>query len=94
MKFDSERDAAGVPRDCQHMGFSATEMGRLASEGAYQLKENKMDEKLMGVIRHVLTAVGAMLVYAGYTDDATWVTTMGAIMTMVPFMWSWMSKDA
>lgn len=74
-------------------GLSLAELEALAAEGRI-LKENEMDEKLMGVVRHVLTAVGAVVVYLGYTDDATWVTTMGAIMTMVPFVWSWMSKSA
>ena len=91
-RFDSEQDAAGVPRDCQHMGFSATEMGHLASEGAYQLTENKMDDKMMGVVRHFLTAFGGLFVYMGYTDDATWVMVSGALATMVGFTWSWMAK--
>jgi hypothetical protein len=93
-KFDSERDAVGVPRDCQHMGFSATEMGRLASEAAYQLTENRMmdDEKFMGVVRHVLTAVGAVFAYTGWTDDATWAMVSGSIATMIGFLWSWMAK--
>jgi hypothetical protein len=51
-----------------------------------------MDEKVMGVVRHVLTAVGAVVTYMGWTDDATWVTVMGSLMTMLPFMWSWISK--
>ena len=92
-RFDSEQDAAGVPRDCQHMGFSATEMGRLASESAYQLTENKMmDDKMMGVVRHFLTAFGGLFVYMGYTDDATWVMVSGAVATMIGFGWSWMAK--
>lgn len=75
------------------MGFSALEMGRLASEGAYQLTERRMmDDKMMGVVRHVLTAVGAWLVYMGYTDDGTWTMVAGAMATMFSFAWSWMSK--
>ena len=76
------------------MGFSATEMGRLASEGAYQLTENKMmmDDKAMGVVRHFLTAFGGLFVYMGYTDDATWVMVSGALATMIGFTWSWMAK--
>ena len=77
-----------------HMGFAAGDFAALATEGAYQRMEKKMDEKLMGVVRHVLTAVGAVIVYVGYTDEATWTTTMGALMTMVPFIWSWMSKES
>ena len=92
-KFDSQRDVAGVPRDCQHMGFSGLEMGRLASEGMYQLTENKMiDDKMMGVVRHFLTAFGGLFVYMGYTDDATWIMVSGAVATMIGFAWSWMVK--
>lgn len=89
--LDSAHDAAGVPRDCQFMGLAASEMGRLASEAAY-LTERNMDEKKLGVIRHVLTAAGAVMVYMGWTDDATWTTVMGSLMVMVPMVWSWMSK--
>jgi hypothetical protein len=94
-KFDSERDAVGVPRDCQHMGFSATEMGRLASEGAYQLTERKMEismDKWVGLIRHAMGTLGMYLVMTGTVDEATWTTVVGAVMTMVPFAWSWVSK--
>jgi homoserine kinase len=77
------------------MGLTGSElMGALATEGAIKLMERKMDDKLMGVIRHVLTAVGAMFVYAGYTDDATWVTVSGSLATLIGFAWSWMAKSA
>jgi hypothetical protein len=87
MKFDCERPA---PSLCL-MGLSEAELSTLAREGLY-LKERTMDEKMMGVVRHVLTAVGAVAVYFGFTDDATWVTVMGSLMVMVPMVWSWMSK--
>ena len=51
-----------------------------------------MDEKMMGVFRHFLTAFGGLFVYMGYTDDATWVMVSGAIATMIGFGWSWMAK--
>jgi hypothetical protein len=91
-KFDSQEDAPGVPRDCLYMGISGLEMGRLASEGAYQLAEKTMDDKMMGVVRHVLTAVGAVMVYMGLVDDATWMSVSGALATMAAFAWSWMAK--
>ena len=88
-----ERLRTPLSRDLPFEGLAASEIGALAAEGAYQLTERKMDEKQMGVVRHVLTAVGAIAVYAGYTDDATWMTASGALATMVSFMWSWMSKE-
>jgi hypothetical protein len=51
-----------------------------------------MDDKMMGVVRHMLTALGALFVYAGYTDDATWTMVAGSMATMIGFAWSWMSK--
>jgi hypothetical protein len=88
MKFDCERP---TPPLCL-MGLSEAELSALAREGI-QLKETgMMDERMMGVVRHVLTAVGAVAVYFGWTDDATWVTVMGSLMVMVPMVWSWMSK--
>jgi hypothetical protein len=93
MKFyKCERAAAAVPKECQLMGFAMADFASLAAEGAYQLTEKKMDEKMMGVVRHILTAVGALFVYAGYTDDATWVMVSGSMATMIGFAWSWMSK--
>jgi hypothetical protein len=92
MKFRCERRRAAVPHECCLMGLSTGELGRLATEGAYSLKERKMDEKMMGVVRHILTAVGALFVYAGYTDDATWSMVAGSMATMIGFAWSWMSK--
>jgi hypothetical protein len=73
------------------MGLTRAELDALA-EGGIQIKEETMDEKMMGVVRHVLTAIGACVVYAGWTDDQTWMTVMGSLMTMIPFMWSWVSK--
>lgn len=46
----------------------------------------------MGMVRHVLTAVGAVAVYMGVTDDATWLTVSGALATFIPFVWSWVAK--
>jgi hypothetical protein len=86
-KFDCERPA---PSLCL-MGLSEAELSALAREGI-QLKERTMDEKMMGVVRHVLTAVGAVAVYMGMTDDATWLSISGSIATLAAFAWSWMAK--
>jgi hypothetical protein len=73
------------------MGLSEAELSALAREGI-QLKENTMDEKMMGVVRHVLTAAGAVVVYMGLVDDATWLSVSGSIATLVGFVWSWVAK--
>jgi hypothetical protein len=77
------------------MGFSASEMGRLASEGAYKLAENKMGdmEKWMGVIRHALGSLGMYLAMMGYVDDAQWQLIVGAVLAVVPFIMSWRAKS-
>jgi hypothetical protein len=74
------------------MGLSEAELSALAREGI-QLKENKMDDKIKGVVRHVLTAVGAVAVYMGFIDDATWMQVSGAVMTMLGFFFYWLSKE-
>lgn len=89
-KFDCERLTVAVPRDLPLDGLSPADLA-LVSEG-FQSKEKVMDEKLMGVVRHMLTAFGAMFVYVGYTDDATWVMVSGSLATMIGFVWSWMVK--
>lgn len=89
-KFDCERATVAVPREANLMGLSPADLA-LVAEGANQ-KERTMDEKKMGVVRHVLTAVGAVAAYMGWTDDATWATIMGSLMVMVPMVWSWMAK--
>lgn len=42
-----------------------------------------------GVLRHILTAVGPLLVALGVVDDAQyWEAVAGAIITIVGFGWS------
>ena len=92
-RFDCERTTAAVPRDCLFMGLALGELSSLVVEGAYHARRNRMiDDKMMGVVRHFLTAFGGLFVYMGYTDDATWVMVSGAIATMIGFTWSWMAK--
>jgi hypothetical protein len=73
------------------MGLTEAELTALASEGAL-IRKQTMSEKTAGMIRHVLTAMGGLMVMMGYTDEMTVATVVGAIMTLVGFSWSWMSK--
>lgn len=46
-------------------------------------------EVILGVIRHLLTASGGFVVAKGLVDDAaTWEPIVGAIVTVVGFVWS------
>ena len=49
-------------------------------------------EQILGIIRHVLTAIGAILVIKGYTDEATITMIIGAIMASVSGIWSIFDK--
>lgn len=77
-----------------HDGLTASELTALATEGAVITGNSKMDDKWLGFVRHVLNSVGAFAMAYGVMDEATWATIMGAMMTLVPFVWSWVSKQA
>jgi archaeosine-15-forming tRNA-guanine transglycosylase len=73
------------------MGLSESELTALASEGVL-MTERTMDERTAGMVRHVLTSVGGLVVMMGYADEATVLTMVGAVMTLIGFVWSWMAK--
>lgn len=50
-------------------------------------------EQILGILRHVLTAVGMIIAVKGYTDEATVTTIIGAIMTAVSGVWSIFDKS-
>jgi hypothetical protein len=90
MKLCCERPSAAVPRELPLDGLSPADLAELGL-GDFTT-ERTMDDKMMGVVRHMLTALGALFVYAGYTDDATWTMVAGSMATMIGFAWSWMAK--
>lgn len=49
-------------------------------------------DQILGIIRHVLTAAGSILVLKGYTDEVTATTVVGAIITAVGAIWSIVDK--
>ena len=53
---------------------------------------SKMKEQTLGLIRHVLTFVGGILVTKGLIDDATSLEVVGGIVTIVGAVWSVFSK--
>jgi len=49
-------------------------------------------EQVMGIVRHVLTFVGGILILKGYTDDATYMALSGLISTAIGSIWSIVNK--
>lgn len=47
-----------------------------------------MSPEISGVIRHVLTFVGGILVTTGYLDQGTATQLTGALMTIIGIVWS------
>jgi hypothetical protein len=86
-----ERPSAAVPREHCLMGLSPADLA-LLGESDFNMERNKMTDHTAGMVRHVLTSVGGLLVMMGYTDEMTMATVVGAVMTILGFTWSWMSK--
>ena len=49
-------------------------------------------EQFLGVVRHVLTAVGGILIAQGLVQDGMWTELTGAAMALVGGLWSVFSK--
>jgi hypothetical protein len=52
-----------------------------------------MNDKIEGLLRHILTFLGGYLVTAGVIDESILMEVVGAITTIVGFVWSFFSKD-
>jgi len=50
-------------------------------------------EKVLGILRHVLTFVGGVLVTRGLIDESLYTELVGAIMTLVGGIWSVVDKN-
>jgi len=51
-----------------------------------------MKEIVLGVARHILGAIGAVLATKGFVDEATWQTIIGAVITAASAVWSIFEK--
>ncbi len=49
-------------------------------------------EQVLGVVRHVLTAVGGVLIAKGLVDDGSWTEIMGSTVTLIGVIWSVVAK--
>jgi len=52
-----------------------------------------MNDKVKGLLRHVLTFLGGYLVTKGIIDEATLSEVVGSIITLTGFVWSWLDKS-
>lgn len=51
-----------------------------------------MSEEVKGLVRHLLTFGGGVLVSMGYMDNATAAQLVGAVSTIVGIIWSYLDK--
>ena len=49
-------------------------------------------EELLGIVRHVLTFVGGIIVTNGLVDQSAMAELSGAVLTIVGIVWSVMNK--
>ncbi len=49
-------------------------------------------DTILGIVRHVLTGVGGILVTRGYTDTAALETAVGGLIALAGFIWSILAK--
>jgi len=49
-------------------------------------------EQIFGVIRHVFTAVGGIVIAQGYISDSMYTELSGAVLTLIGVVWSITAK--
>lgn len=57
------------------------------------IKNKKMKDQVLGLIRHALTFVGGIVVAKGLVDDILFQEILGGVMTLVGAIWSVTSKN-
>lgn len=50
-------------------------------------------EQVLGIVRHVFTFIGGIVVTKGYVDDATVSQIIGGAMTLAGAVWSIIDKN-
>ena len=51
-------------------------------------------DQINGIIRHVMTGIGSILVMKGTVDESTWFVVTGSLLGVVGILWSVLSKNA
>jgi hypothetical protein len=49
-------------------------------------------DQILGIVRHVLTGVGGVLVTKGYLDDGMLQTAVGGLIAIAGVVWSVLAK--
>jgi hypothetical protein len=49
-------------------------------------------ERVLGLVRHLLTAAGGIAIAYGYGDDAAVSELVGTVMTTIGVVWSFVAK--
>lgn len=49
-------------------------------------------EQILGVLRHILTGLGGILIAKGYMDESMLNDAAGAVVTIIGITWSIISK--
>lgn len=57
-----------------------------------KLKFYTMQEKVLGILRHVFTFVGGLIVTKGFIDESLYLELSGAVLTLIGGIWSILSK--
>ena len=50
-------------------------------------------EQVAGLIRHLLTFFGGWITANGWLDEATTQAVVGAVMTLIGVVWSWVAPE-
>ena len=51
-------------------------------------------EQIYGLIRHFLSGAGSIAIFKGWIDESTMLELLGATMTLIAFVGSYLSKKA
>ena len=51
-------------------------------------------EQTMGIARHILSGLGAILIFKGKTDESTWNIITGSAVGVIAVLWSVYSKQS
>lgn len=57
------------------------------------IKMKLTQEQLYGIIRHLMTGVGVLLIAKGKVDESTWQIVTGSVLGIAGVVWSIISKD-
>lgn len=57
------------------------------------IKMKLTQEQIFGIVRHIMTGVGAILIAKGKVDESAWTLVTGSVLGVVGIVWSVLSKN-